>query len=162
MNATKIVMEVLATGGAWSQAELQFKTGLPENRVRNALLLLGQRGHRAIEPVRYTAAEAGRDWLAAMALKEEMKALAKAAAMVPKKTGRPPLPPEVRTARERERVLRQTQQRALKRLQDQIARRAAAEQAAERERIARLAEESVQSARATRTPIEMAWGALHA
>jgi sugar-specific transcriptional regulator TrmB len=159
MNATKLVLEALAAGQPMSAEELQAATGLPMPRVYNAMVVLRRRGHQLAEPQRYVATEGGLEWLAAVArqkeAKEKMAAEKKAlAAARPKKIGRRPLPEEVREARYRARVRRNSERRTLARMQAR-----AEKDAIEAERIAGLADESVRQGRASRTPLEMAWGA---
>lgn len=160
MNATKLVLEALAAGKPMSAEELQVATGLPMPRVYNAMVVLRRRGHQLAEPQRYVATEGGREWLAAVARQKEAKAALAAekkalAAARPKKIGRTPLPAEVREARYRARVRLNSERRTIARMQVR-----AEKDAAEARRIAEIAEESVQQGRASRTPLEMAWGAL--
>jgi len=97
MNASKIVMDVLVSGGTWSHEELQAKTGLPLETIRNAMHVLRRRGHQAMEPNRYVATEAAKAYIAEVQRREE-KAEATRAATAAKK-GRRALPEEERHAR---------------------------------------------------------------
>jgi hypothetical protein len=98
MNATQIIFEVLTSGGAWSHEELQAKTDLPLETIRNAMHVLRRRGHQAMEPNRYVATEAAIAYVSEIKRRAEKAAATRAANAIKKASA--PATAEERSARQ--------------------------------------------------------------
>jgi hypothetical protein len=98
MMPTHIIFEVLTSGGAWSHEELQAKTGLPLEAIRNAMHVLRRRGHQAMEPNRYVATESAMAYVAEIKRRAE-KAAATRAETAKRKAARGQVTAEERLAR---------------------------------------------------------------
>lgn len=163
MMPTHIIFEVLTSGGAWSHEELQAKTGLPLEAIRNAMHVLRRRGHQAMEPNRYVATEAAMAYVAEIKRRAE-KAAATRAATAKRKQKRAAVTEEERQARALATRKRSIAAKHKKRLEQ----RAALAKADSRDFVHRqvdapaVADSIVSTAVQSRPALQAAWGALYA
>lgn len=164
MDTTQTILKILASGGAWSHDELQAKTGISVEKIRNAMHVLRRRGHQAIEPNRYVATEAGKSHFASTVLREQRIAASRAAKALAKEKAKARL---VLTEEEREAKKAAWRDRAnAKKREQRIAEKERATEGAALEFVHRFtsaahAQDSIVSTAMEKRPaIQAVWGAM--
>lgn len=159
MSHSLILLRLLASGQPMTVPQMADLSGLTMPQVMCAMAVLRKNKSMRSLDLPYQITSDGLAWLGA----REAKAMGRSAACKPPgRIGRPPLPEEVRVQREMARRKKLVADRRLKRQQERARIRAAEAEHAERIRIAELADETLAQARSSRSPLEMAWGGVHA
>lgn len=159
MSHSLILLRLLAAGNPLTVPEMSTLSGLTARQVMSAMSVLRKTKSMRSLDLPYQITATGLSWLHVREAREEPKPKA---VKKPGRIGRPPLPEEVRIAREVARRQKLVADRKLLRQQERARVRAAEAAIAERARIASSAAATVMQARALRTPLEMAWSKAHA
>lgn len=162
MSHSLILLRLLAAGKPLTVADMSMLSGLTMRQVMDAMAVLRKtKSMRALDlPYQITAT--GLSWLHVREARAVKLPRPTKKPKEPKRIGRPPLPVEVRDAREKARRQKLVADRKLIRQQERDRARELQEEIAERARIAAAAIDTVSQAKAHRTPLEVAWGGANA